>query len=149
MLRRISFQDKNLRQKGFTLVELLVVIVILGVLAAVVVFAVGGITNTSKQNACKIEVRTVNSALQAVELLRGAQGQGLTVVTAEEVVVDADVPEVPVGIDGETVMMPTPVRCTIRPKALRVRVPRNRPGVPPPKPAVDWSTLAHLASFRS
>jgi diacylglycerol kinase family enzyme len=92
---------------------------------------------------------TVNSALQAVELLRGAQGQGLTVLTAEEVVVDADVPEIPVGIDGETVMMPTPVRCTIRPKALRVRVPRNRPGVPPPKPAVDWSTLAHLASFRS
>jgi len=63
--RRITFKDKNLIERGFTLVELLVVIVILGVLAAVVVFAVGGITNTSKQNACKIEVRTVNSALQA------------------------------------------------------------------------------------
>ena len=70
-------------------------------------------------------------------------------LTAEEVVVDADVPEIPVGIDGETVMMPTPVRCTIRPKALRVRVPRNRPGVAPPKPAVNWSALAQLASFRS
>ena len=52
---------------------------------------------------------TVNSALQAVMLLRGAKGQGLTVLTADEVVVDADVPEIPVGIDGETVMMPTPV----------------------------------------
>ena len=66
MRSRISFQDKNLIQRGFTLVELLVVIVILGVLAAVVVFAVGGITNTSKQNACKIEVRTVNSATAGV-----------------------------------------------------------------------------------
>jgi hypothetical protein len=92
---------------------------------------------------------TVNSALQAVELLRGAAGNCLSVLTADEVVVDADAPEIPVGIDGETVMMPTPVRCTIRPKALRVRVPLNRPGVPPPKAALSWPALRQLASFRS
>ena len=92
---------------------------------------------------------TVNNALQAAALLRGARGQGLSTLTAEEVVVDADVPEIPVGIDGETVMMPTPVRCTIQPRALRVRVPRDRPGTRASKPALDWSTLWHLASFRS
>jgi diacylglycerol kinase family enzyme len=92
---------------------------------------------------------TVNSALQAATLLRGARGQGLATLTAEEVVVDAEAPEIPVGIDGETVMMPTPVRCTIRPKVLRVRVPRDRPGVPPPKAALDWPKLRQLASFRS
>jgi diacylglycerol kinase family enzyme len=92
---------------------------------------------------------TVDSALQAVGLLRRQHSRGLTVLTADEVVVDADVPEIPVGIDGETVMMPTPVRCTIRPKALRVRVPRDRPGVRPALPAVDWPTLAKLASSRS
>ena len=91
---------------------------------------------------------TVNSALQAATLLRGACGQGLTTLTAGEVVVDAEAPEVPVGIDGETVMMATPVRCTIRPKALRVRVPRDRPGVPPPKAALDWPKLRQLASLR-
>jgi diacylglycerol kinase family enzyme len=93
---------------------------------------------------------TVNNALQAVMLLRGAKGQGLTVVRADEVVVDADAPEIPVGIDGETVMMPTPVRCTIRPKALRVRVPRHRPGVltAAAEPRVNWSALAKVASFR-
>jgi prepilin-type N-terminal cleavage/methylation domain-containing protein len=63
--RRINFQDKNLIQKGFTLVELLVVIVILGILAAVVVFAVSGITSKGQSSACTIEVRTVNTALQA------------------------------------------------------------------------------------
>jgi diacylglycerol kinase family enzyme len=92
---------------------------------------------------------TVNSALQAATLLRGARGQGLTVLTADEVVVDADVAEIPVGIDGETVMMATPVRCAIRPKTLRVRVPRDRPGIRPPKPELDWATLRQLASFRS
>jgi diacylglycerol kinase family enzyme len=94
---------------------------------------------------------TVSNALQAVMLLRGAKGQGLTVLTADEVVVDADVPEIPVGIDGETIMMPTPVRCTIRPKALRVRVPRHRPGVltAAAEPRFSWSALVKLASFRS
>jgi diacylglycerol kinase family enzyme len=94
---------------------------------------------------------TVNNALQAVMLLRGAKGQGLTVLRAAEVVVDADVPEIPVGIDGETVMMPTPVICTIRPKVLRVRVPRHRPGVvtAAAEPRLNWSALVKLASFRS
>jgi diacylglycerol kinase family enzyme len=92
---------------------------------------------------------TVDSARQAIGLLRRGHGEGLTVLSADEIVVEADAAEIPVGIDGETVMMPAPVRCAIRPGALRVRVPRNRPGVPPPRPAVDWSRLAHLASFRS
>lgn len=90
----------------------------------------------------------VDSARQAVELLRRGHGTGLTVLTAGEVLVDADVPEIPVGIDGETVMMPVPVRCTIRPRALRVIVPRSRPGVPAPRPPLDWPRLRQLASFR-
>jgi diacylglycerol kinase family enzyme len=94
---------------------------------------------------------TVSNALQAVMLLRGAQGQGLTVLTADEVVVEADAPQIPVGIDGETIMMPAPVRCTIRPKALRVRVPRDRPGVlaAPAAPRLSWAPLVKVASSRS
>jgi diacylglycerol kinase family enzyme len=92
---------------------------------------------------------TVNNALQAAGLLRGARGPGVITLTAGEVMVDADAPEIPVGIDGETVLMPTPVRCTVRPKALRVRVPRDRPGVRPPRPDLDWPTLRQLASFRA
>ena len=91
---------------------------------------------------------TVDSARQAIELMRRGNGRGLTLVAAEEVIVDANTPEVPVGIDGETVIMPAPVRCTIRPQVLRVLVPKDRPGVPPPKPAPDWPSLRRLASFR-
>ena len=60
--------------------------------------------------------------------------QGLTVLTAGEVTVNADAPEIPVGIDGETVMLPAPVRCAIQPRALRVVVPRDVPAFPPPRP---------------
>jgi diacylglycerol kinase family enzyme len=94
---------------------------------------------------------TVNNALQAVMLLRGAQGQGVTALAAGDVVIEADTTEIPVGIDGETVMMPAPVRCTIRPKALRVRVPRHRPGVlaAAGEPRFHWSVLWKLAFSRS
>ena len=91
----------------------------------------------------------VDSARHAIELLRRGHGNGLTMLTADEVTVDADAPQIPVGIDGETVMLPTPVRCTIQPRALRVVVPRGRPGVPAPKAALEWPRLRQLASFRT
>ena len=50
--------------------------------------------------------------------------------------IDADVAQIPVGVDGEALVLDTPVRCTVRPGALRVRVPRQRPGVPDPKPII-------------
>jgi diacylglycerol kinase family enzyme len=92
-----------------------------------------------------VGVKIANAA-QAAGLLRQAQrSRSVTVLTAREVVIDADQPHIPVGIDGESVLMPTPVRCTIHPLALRVRVPRDRPGVPEPRPALDWSRLGHQA----
>ncbi len=91
----------------------------------------------------------VASARQVIGLLRRGRGQGLTTLSAEEVTVSADSPEIPVGIDGETVMLPTPVRCIIQPRALRVVVPRQRPGVPAPKATLEWPRLRQLASFRA
>lgn len=87
----------------------------------------------------------VASARQAAGLVRGSHANGLSVLTAHEVVVDADEPAIPVGIDGEALLLPTPVRCTIRPRALQVRVPRKRPGVRPPKARVDLAQLRRLA----
>jgi diacylglycerol kinase family enzyme len=88
---------------------------------------------------------TVQSAAQAAGLLGGRRSRGLISMVGREVVVDADASQVPVGVDGEALMLDTPVRCTIRPAALRVRVPRDRPGVPDPKPIMDWKRLRQLA----
>jgi diacylglycerol kinase family enzyme len=88
---------------------------------------------------------SVGSARQAAGLLRGRRAVGLRVLSAREVTVSADLPRLPVGIDGEAVALPVPVRCTVHPGALRVRVPRGRPGVPAPKPGLDRARLLRLA----
>ncbi|MEV6104257.1 diacylglycerol kinase family protein [Streptomyces sp. NPDC051940] len=90
----------------------------------------------------------VDNAVQAAELLRGTRSSGLTSLTAREVTVDADQPEVGVGVDGEALSFPTPVRCVIVPRALRVRVPRHRPGVPRLRARLDWRRLRDLAVSR-
>jgi diacylglycerol kinase family enzyme len=90
----------------------------------------------------------VDSAQQAVGLLRGRRARGLSLLTATKVEITADTPQVPVGIDGEAITMPTPVLCTVRPAALRVRVPRDRPGASPREVPMDWARLRHLAAPR-
>jgi diacylglycerol kinase family enzyme len=92
-----------------------------------------------------VVVITVDSASKAAGLVSGRRATGLRSRVGVEVVVDADASHIPVGIDGEAVLMPTPVRCTIQPLALRVRVPRNRPGVPVDKPPIDWVRLRQEA----
>ncbi|AWW36007.1 diacylglycerol/lipid kinase family protein [Streptomyces cadmiisoli] len=88
----------------------------------------------------------VASAAEATELLlRGGRGRGLTVATAREVVIDADAPVIPVGVDGEALLLRTPVRCRLPSRELRVRVPRHRPGVPHSAPPVDWRRVRRLA----
>ena len=56
---------KRDRSGGFTLVELLIVIVILGILAGIVVFAVGNLTSNATANACATEKATISTALEA------------------------------------------------------------------------------------
>jgi diacylglycerol kinase family enzyme len=88
---------------------------------------------------------TVQSAAQAAGLLRGSRSRGLTSLAGREVVIDADAAQIPVGVDGEALVLDTPVRCVIAPLALRVRVPRDRPGVPDAKPQINWQRLWQLA----
>jgi hypothetical protein len=88
---------------------------------------------------------TVASAVQAAGLLRGTSSRGLTRLATPEVVIDADAAQIPVGVDGEALVLDTPVRCSIQPGVLRVRVPRNRPGVPDVTPQLNWKRLRQLA----
>jgi prepilin-type N-terminal cleavage/methylation domain-containing protein len=57
--------ENNTQDKGFTLVELLIVIVILGILATVTVFAVRGITDKGQESACGADKKTMQVAVEA------------------------------------------------------------------------------------
>ena len=91
-----------------------------------------------------VKVRNVQ---QAIDLLRGRRAVGVRVLTTKKIEITADVPQIPVGVDGEALSMSTPVVCAISPGALRVWVPRDRPGVAPPKPPLNWARLWHLAGI--
>jgi diacylglycerol kinase family enzyme len=95
----------------------------------------------------------VDGAAQAADLaLRGDRASGVTVLSARQVTVDADAAEIPVAVDGEALFLPTPVVCSLAVRALRVRVPRDRPGADPDQQIhahrLDWRDVARLA-FRT
>lgn len=98
----------------------------------------------------------IASAGEAAALLRRAQFRTVTNLVGDgDVVVDVDRSgettrrvEIPVGVDGEALMVPAPVRCSVRPRALRVRIPRDRPGVPALPAPIDLRRLSALALDR-
>ena len=70
------------QDKGFTLVELLIVIVILGILATVTVFAVTGITNKGKTSACQADAKTLQTAEEAYSANTGNYTNDQTVLVS-------------------------------------------------------------------
>jgi general secretion pathway protein G len=74
------------REGGFTLVELLVVIVVLGVLAGLVVLAVGGIRDRGVASACEGDRRTLDGAIGAYHARTGSYPPSLTALSDEQYV---------------------------------------------------------------
>ncbi|MGW4379369.1 diacylglycerol/lipid kinase family protein [Kitasatospora sp. NPDC004531] len=91
----------------------------------------------------------VDGAAQAAELaLRGTSAEAVRTVLGREVLVTAEAARIPVAVDGEALELEVPVRCVIRPGALRVRVPRHRPGTVQSAPPLSWRRLSRLAAGR-
>ncbi len=91
---------ENKQDKGFTLVELLIVIVILGILATVTVFAVRGITDQGQTSACSADQKTLETGAETWFAQYGGtaipgtvtatkNGGDVTGMTAEEALVEA------------------------------------------------------------
>lgn len=68
-------------ESGFTLVEMLVVVAIIGVLASVAVVAVGGMTGESREAACNADVAAVQTAADAYLAREGSTAANIAALT--------------------------------------------------------------------
>ena len=93
---------ENKQDKGFTLVELLIVIVILGILATVTVFAVRGITDRGQDNACDVDARTLSTSIEAFYAQYQRDPANIGELTNGIIVAPATVADGPVLKDAPT-----------------------------------------------
>ena len=76
MLRKIRKMLK--RQEGFTLVELMIVVVILGILAGVGIQQYGKVQENARVNANEANIRIITSAVQMYLLMEDEEPSTLT-----------------------------------------------------------------------
>jgi type II secretion system protein G len=70
-------------RKGLTLIELLIVVIILGALAAIAIPRITTSATTAKQNACTTNVDTINTSIEMYKMDNGSYPAALTTVTNE------------------------------------------------------------------
>ena len=59
----IAFVDNSKSKAGFTLIELVIIIIILGIVAAVAIPKFGTLTEEAKANATREEIRRIKTAI--------------------------------------------------------------------------------------
>ena len=71
------------RRKGLTLIELLLVVIILGALAAIAIPRISTSATTAKTNACNTNVDTLNTAIEMYQIDTGSYPSALSDLTSD------------------------------------------------------------------
>ncbi len=88
--------------------------------------------------------RELSRMVGALERGAGADATGLTRWTAASITIDSAAETIAAGVDGEYLQFPSPLEVSVRPGVLRIRLPHDRPGLPPPPRSGSVETLKDL-----
>ena len=72
-----------LQRRGFSLVELMIVVLILGALAAIAVPRIMGGSATAKANACKTNIDLINAQIELYYAINGSYPANLSTITGD------------------------------------------------------------------
>jgi type II secretion system protein G len=84
-------------RKGLTLIELLIVVIILGALAAIAIPRITTSATTAKQNACTTNVDTLNTSIEMYKMDKGSYPATLATVTGDPNYFPDNAPVCPFG----------------------------------------------------
>lgn len=113
MLRMIQRKLKN--KKGFTLVELIIVIAILGILTAIAVPKFSGFTTKAKTSADAANIKTIQNAVHVYEAEKGAYPQDVAAMKKlVETYLNNEVPDVKSDENNEFYMDKTSGKIAIK-----------------------------------
>jgi general secretion pathway protein G len=106
-------RSKTGDEQGFTLMELLIVIVVLGVLAGIVVFSLTGVSGQAAAASCKSDASTVQTAVTAYEAQHsGTPPTSITQLTPDYLHSTPSSPDYAITVVSGTVMVAAPTSAT-------------------------------------
>ncbi len=88
--------------------------------------------------------RELSRMVRALQRGAGADATGLTRWTATSITIESTAETIAAGVDGEYLEFPAPLEVRVRPGVLRIRLPHDRPGLPPPPRSGATETLKDL-----